>query len=102
DIMQRYRADLGPAEKALADARLAQRQAIETVPLDEGKVQTAADGVARADVAAALIEARLFNAVYAILTPDQQAQAKDILARREPMMGQREQRLQQRQQKGKA
>lgn len=98
DIMQRYRPEMQQAGKKERDARDGQRKAIETVPLNEGLVRTTTDTLATADVEMALIQARIYNDVYAMLTADQQKKLKDIQAKRESMMDRREQRMEQRQQ----
>src|SRR5262249_15036252 len=82
DIMQRYSSDMQQAAGKQRDAREAQLKAIETVPLNEGLVRSTTDALATAEAEAAVIQARIYNDVFAILTADQQKTLKDIQDRR--------------------
>lgn len=82
----------------LRKAQEAQRQAIETLPVDEGRIRAAAQELARAQADLAVQHARLRSEIYALLTPDQQQRLQQLRAQREARFEQRRQRMQQRMQ----
>ncbi|MBM3779602.1 MAG: periplasmic heavy metal sensor [Acidimicrobiia bacterium] len=101
DVMTRHQADGRAAADKLRQAREVQREASQAVPLNEGAIRMAASAVADAEADAAIVQARIHNEVFALLTSEQQAKAKQIADQREARMEQRrkqmEERLRQRQ-----
>ena len=83
DVMERYRAELASVGERLRTARDRERAAIETVPVNEGLVRSAADVVAAAHSDMAVLQARIRGDVFVVLTPEQQAKAGEIAAERE-------------------
>ena len=96
DIVQRHRDEMRTAQDHLRTARDAQRKAVETVPVDEGAIRAVTQQLADAETEAAILQARVHSDVWSVLTPDQQAQAKQLESRRESRIENREQRLQNR------
>ena len=94
DIVQRYQDDMRGAAKKVADAREAQRKAIESIPLNEGLVRSTSDVLNNATVDVALIQARIYNDTYNILTSEQKTKLTEIQSRREERSNQRDQRQQ--------
>jgi protein CpxP len=97
-IMDSHRDEM----RALGDKAMKAHQALEAAasaaPFDEATVRTKAADVASVDADLAVMRARVFNEVYQLLTPDQQAKLKEFQAERakreqnRPQRGQRGQR----------
>ena len=97
-IMDSHREEM----QALGDKAMKAHQALEAAasaaPFDEATVRTKAADVASVDADLAVMRARVFNEVYQLLTPDQQAKLKEFQAERakreqnRPQRGQRGQR----------
>jgi Spy/CpxP family protein refolding chaperone len=89
-------------EKALSQRLRAaadkQRQAIETLPVNETLITSATQDMTQAQVDVAIQEARLHAEVWSVLTPEQQAQATKLRAERKARMEARRQEFQQRRQ----
>lgn len=85
----------GLFERAQA-ARVAQRQAMDTVPFSEPQIRAATQAVAEAETELAVQQARLRSEIYALLTPEQQQRAEKMRADREAQMKERQQRPRQR------
>lgn len=94
DVMQRHRDEMQQAAQRLRDARDAQRKAIETFPVNEGLIRSTSQTLANAQTDMALVQARVRSEIWTLLTPDQQARAKELQAQRESRMRQRMQRRQ--------
>ena len=62
----------------------AQRKAVETIPVDEGLIRSTTQALADAQTEMAIQQARLRSEIFALLTPDQQAQARKLQAERNP------------------
>ena len=99
DITVRYRQEIQAVGERLRSAMDAQRKAVETVPVNEGLVRSTAEALTTAQTDMALVQARIYNDVYSVLTPEQQAKATSLEAQREARLKQREQRLQQQRQR---
>jgi periplasmic protein CpxP/Spy len=92
--------------RALAErsrkAREAERAAIEAIPVNEQQVRAASSEVAAAEADMAVLRARVHEQVFSVLTPDQQAKAKQLASERAARRAERraefEKRLQERQQ----
>lgn len=94
-LTQQHRQETRTLMERLRAARQAHRQALEALPVDEGRIRAAAQELAAAQTDAALARARLRSDVYALLTPDQQAQVETLKAERDARLERRRQRLQQ-------
>lgn len=83
EIAQKYQPELREAMGKVADAREAQRKAIETVPVNEGLVRAVTETLNNAELEVALIQAHVYNHTYSILTAEQQTKLKELQARRD-------------------
>ena len=72
------RAAVQETQKRVREAERAQRAAIQTVPLNEALVRSTTQALATAQTDRAVQEARVFNDVWQMLTPEQQTK---LLAR---------------------
>jgi protein CpxP len=99
DVMQRHRDEMRDAGRRLRAAHQAQQQAIQTVPANEGLIRSTTQSLATADTDMAILQARVHSDVWTLLTPEQQAKAKEL---REQRAARQEQRKQQRQQQKQA
>jgi periplasmic protein CpxP/Spy len=97
-VMQRHEEDMRAVGQRLREAHEAQRAAVETVPVNEGLIRSTSQALATAQTDMALIQARIHNDVWNLLTPEQQAKAKELKAKRAERMKQRAGRRQQRRQ----
>jgi protein CpxP len=75
----------------------AQRKAVETVPVDESAIRATTQELVEAQTELAIERAKLHAQVFALLTPEQQAQAAKLRAEREARRSQMRERVQQRQ-----
>jgi protein CpxP len=100
EVMQRHREDMQAAGKRLHEAHEAQRAAVETVPFNESTIRSTSQALATAQTDMALLRARIHTDVWNLLTPEQQAKAKELKANREARMKERLERRQQRRQEG--
>jgi periplasmic protein CpxP/Spy len=91
-IMKQQRQTTQPLMKQLEQARAAQHTAIETVPVNEAAVRAAAQAVAAAQADMAVQEAQLHADIFAVLTVEQQAKAKQLEAQAEAKAKARQQR----------
>jgi Spy/CpxP family protein refolding chaperone len=96
DIQQRYREQSQPLAMRLDELRQKQRAAIEALPVDEARITSATQDLVQAQVDLALQEARLNADIWALLTPEQQAQATKARAEREARQADRRQQMEQR------
>src|SRR5437868_1046054 len=79
-IRQQHAEEMKAAEEKVRLAMDAQRRAIESVPLNEALVRSAAQQVGDAQTELAVQHARIYSETWAVLTPAQQAQAKKLEA----------------------
>jgi periplasmic protein CpxP/Spy len=96
-VMQQHRDEMQAAGKQLRDAFDAQRKAVETMPVNEGLIRSTSQSLANAQADMAVLRARIHSEVWSLLTPEQQAKAKELKAQREARMKERQQQRQQRQ-----
>jgi Spy/CpxP family protein refolding chaperone len=89
EIRERYRTAAEQIAARVRAAMDAQRNAVEAVPLNEGQIRSTTLALAEAQTEAAIHEATVFNEVWALLTPDQQAQAAKAKAERASRQQQR-------------
>lgn len=95
-IRDRYREQTQATMKRLGDLMVKQRQAIETVPVNDTLITSATQDLTQAQVEMAIHEAHLNADIWAVLTPEQQAKATKLRAERKARMDQRRQENQQR------
>ena len=89
DINEQERTAMRQLNERLRQAGAAQRAAIEAVPVNEGLIRQTTDALADVQAEAAIRRAHLYNQVWAVLTPAQQAQATKLRAERSAQRGQR-------------
>jgi Spy/CpxP family protein refolding chaperone len=98
DIRARYGEQAQQFVKRLSAATEKQRQAIETLPVNETLITSATQDMTQAQVDVAIQEARLNADIWSVLTAEQQAQLTKLRADRQARLEQRRQELQQRRQ----
>ena len=98
DVMQKHREDLRAAGAKLDQAHRAQREAATTMPVNEGLIRSTSQALAEAQTEMALAQARVHGEIWTLLTPEQQAKAKELRTQRENRMKERRERMQQRMQ----
>jgi len=96
EIRGRYREQIQTLSRRLGDLTAKQRQAIETVPVNETLITSATQDMTQAEVEVAVQEARINADIWSVLTPEQQAKATKLRAERKAQMEQRRQENQQR------
>jgi protein CpxP len=96
-IVGQHRDELRAAGQKLGAAFKAQRDAVSAVPVDEGLIRAKSAELAAAQTDAALLHAKVHSEVYQLLTPEQQAKAKELKAQRDARRAERQQRFQQKQ-----
>ena len=99
EIRERYREQTQAAMQKLAELTEKQREAIETLPVNEALITSATQDMTAAHVDLAIQQARLHSEIWAVLTPEQQTQATKLQAEQETRRQQRRQELQQRRQR---
>ena len=82
-LMDRHRDEWKAAKLQVADARAALRAVVQTQPLNEGAVRSAADGLGRAIGDRAVLRGRVGSEVRQFLTGDQAARLDALRAERE-------------------
>lgn len=82
DIRERHRDEMRAAEEAVRTAMDAQRKAIETIPVDEGLIQSTTQQLANAQTAAAIIQAHIYSESWNVLSTEQQDTLKKLQAER--------------------
>jgi Spy/CpxP family protein refolding chaperone len=98
DVMQRHSQQLQDAGKKLHEAHVAQRAAVETVPVNESLIRSTSQALANAQTDFALVQARVHADVWGLLTPDQQQKAKELKDQRATRQKERQQRRSERRQ----
>ena len=91
EIRDRYQEQIQTLSRRLGDLAAKQRQAIETVPVNETLVTSATQDMTQAQVEVAIQEARINADIWSVLTPEQQATATKLRAERKAQMEQRRQ-----------
>jgi len=99
-LMQQHHQQNQSVGEQLRTAMEAQRKAVETIPVDEGLIRSTTQALVDAQTEMAIQQARRQSEIFALLTPDQQAQARKLQAERSQRMQQQRQRGQQRQKQG--
>jgi Spy/CpxP family protein refolding chaperone len=95
-VMQQHRTQMQAVFERHRAAEIARNQAVETVPVDEGRIRAAMQELAAIETDLAIAQARAHADVYNLLTPEQQGQAQKLRADREARLKERQDRLQQR------
>jgi protein CpxP len=98
EIRDRNRDQTQTLVRRLDDAATKQRDAVETIPVNETLITSTSQDLAQVQTEMAIQEARLNSEIWSILTPDQQAQATKLRAERKAQMEQRRKEMQQRRQ----
>jgi protein CpxP len=96
EIRGRYQEQIQALSRRLSDLTAKQRQAIETIPVNETLITSATQDMTQAQVEVAIQEARINADIWSVLTPEQQAKATKLRAERKAQMEQRRQENQQR------
>jgi Spy/CpxP family protein refolding chaperone len=96
EVMQRHREDMQAAGRRLREAHEAQRQAVQTMPVNEGLIRSTSQALAAAQTDMALLQARVHGEVWSLLTPEQQTKASELKAEREKRRNEREARMKER------
>jgi protein CpxP len=91
EIRDRYQEQIQTVSRRLGDLAAKQRQAIETVPVNETLITSATQDMTQAQVEVAIQEARINADIWSVLTPEQQAKATKLRAERKAQMEQRRQ-----------
>jgi len=81
-LMQQYRQQNQNVGEQLRTAMEAQRNAVETIPVDEALIRSTTQALVDAQTDVAIQQARLRSEIFALLTPDQQAQVRKLQAER--------------------
>ena len=92
NITQRHREQTQPLVQRLDQAMQAQRVAIETSPVNEALVRSAAQDLAAVQVDLAVEQARLHSDIFGVLTAEQQEKAKQLEAQAQARQNERRQR----------
>ena len=92
DIMQRHRQQSQATMERLQQAMQAQRAAIDTVPVNESLVRSAAASLAAVEADMAVDQARMHADIFSILTVEQQEKAKQLEAQGQARAQERRQR----------
>jgi Spy/CpxP family protein refolding chaperone len=91
-LMQQHRQQNQNVGEQLRTAMEAQRKAVETMPVDEGLIRSTTQALVEAQTEMAIQQARLQSEIFALLTPDQQAQARKLQAERAQQRSRRQSR----------
>lgn len=87
-VMDSHRDELRAIGERVMAAHRAQRDAVTAAQFDEQAVRTRAAELAAAEADAAVLHAKVHSEVFAVLTPEQQAKAAELEARREAQVQQ--------------
>jgi periplasmic protein CpxP/Spy len=97
-IRERYRDQTQALAGRLGQAADKQRQAIETLPVNETLITSLTQDMTQAQVDLAIQEARLNSEIWSVLTPEQQAEVTTLRAERKARLEAGRQEVQQRRQ----
>ncbi len=86
DIAESHRDEFAAIADRMGPAREALHEAITADAADEQAIRTAAAAVAAVDVDAALLHAKAHAEMFAVLTPEQQKQVKELRTRMQERM----------------
>jgi len=97
-VVQSHRDEMKAIGERLRTAHQALQEAIEQAPVNESLVRQRAADVAAVQADAAVLRSRVHAQVFQVLTPEQQAKAKELRQQAAQRMQQRMQKWQQRRQ----
>ena len=97
-VRERYREQTQALAARLGEVADKQRQAIETLPVNETLITSVTQDMTLAQVDLAIQEARLNSEIWSVLTPEQQAEVAKLRAERTARLEARRQEIQQRRQ----
>jgi len=89
DIRSRHETQLREATSRVETARAAQRKAVEEIPANEAQITALTQDLVQAEVDVAIQASRLNTEVWSVLTPAQQAKAKELRAQRDARLSDR-------------
>lgn len=89
DVRERGRESARSIEERLRAAQQVQRQAVETVPVNDAAIRTATLALAEVQADLAIHQARLQTEIWNALTPEQQARVTALRAERRGSAGNR-------------
>ena len=96
DIRSRHETQIRDAVSRLEAARDTQRKAVEAIPANEAQITAVTQDLVQAEVDVAIQASRLNTEVWSVLTPEQQAKAKEFRAQREARSGERREQFRER------
>lgn len=88
-ILDKHQPEFKAIADAAAPARKALHDAVTADAVDEAAIRAAAAVVAKTEADRAVLQAKVHSEVWAVLTPEQQAQAKQMRGRMENRVGMR-------------
>ena len=95
-IFEQRKAELDTVGQRLRAAHDAQQQAVTRIPVDENEIRARVTEASAVEAEAAILHARIHEAVFQVLTPEQQTKARTLEADRQKRMAERQQQFQQR------
>jgi protein CpxP len=96
DIRSRHETQIREATSRVEAARDAQRKAVEAIPANEAQITALTQDLVQAEVDVAIQASRLNTEVWSVLTPAQQAKAKELRAQRDARMSDRREQFRER------
>ena len=92
-VTEQHREQTRTLIERLRTAQIARRQAVEMMPVDEGRIRAAMEDLAAIEADLAVEQARLRSQLFSLLTPEQQEEAQKLRAAREGRMHERQRRI---------
>jgi periplasmic protein CpxP/Spy len=92
-IRERHQAELRELSEKRRAAFKAQQDAVEAVPADEATIRAKASELASVESDFAVLRSRIHTELFQVLTPEQQAKAKELRAEREKRRAERAERF---------
>jgi protein CpxP len=96
-LTEQFRTQTESVGAQLRTAMEAQRKAVDAIPADEGLIRSTTQALVEAQTEMAIQRARLHNEIFAMLTPEQQAEAKKLQTERSNRVQERQRGPRQRQ-----
>ena len=93
---KQYREQTRKLIRRFRQERGTRQQAVEVMPVDEARIRTAMQQVAKTQVELAILEAQLRSDIHSVLTPEQRQRAQQLRADREARMKQRREQIRKR------
>ena len=98
NVMQSHRDEFKALMDRSRQARQAQQNAIQQVPVNEDLIRSTSTAIAATEADMAVLRAKVHEQVFSLLTPDQQTKAKQLQADRAARRAQRQAEWQQKKQ----